>query len=363
VPADHQSAEEVTMNTTDRTGIICMHDASLSVMEEGIPNINSGFKARDAWEDKFKADVFDRIVATLAESGWKVGTWDRAKLYPAIAANHYTCHHPSGLDAELSVSGRCVELNMWQDVTPSENPNGGQYDFDKLKRMPYLLRLQVERTRQRVTKALCGAFPSYSVKPAAPVLGMMGSTAEEMARHRRVNSGHYKPELDRAEISMASNAIARDGGTIEHGGRVWALDHKGRVVTGTAYYSLGSQWQIVTGRYGLLYCSMSEIFTQPPDNLRVKRNQRERRMRLEREMQAAIKSMNFKRAEVLKGILFPEGPLYAIWSKKHGNYFDVMYCGYQERLSDAGKYTRDELKPYLGNALETDEYRAVPIEA
>jgi hypothetical protein len=355
----------MTTTTTAREGLICTHDASLSVWEEGIPSPHApgGFKARDAWEAQFKADVFGRIAATLADLGWTVGKWDRAEMYPAIAHNHHTCHHASGLEAELSVSGRSVELEMWQDVTPSEHPNGGKYDFDKLKRMPYLLRLQVERTRRRVTQALCEAFPGYSVKPPTPVMGLLGVTAEEMALHQRMTNGHYKPELGRAEISMASNAIARDGGTIEHGGKVWARDYKGRVVTGTAYYSLGDNWDIVTGRYGLLRAHAGDIFTRPPENLRVKRNQRDARKRLERELQAAMKAMNFKRAEVLKGILFPTGPLYAIWSKRHGCYFDVMYCGYCTSLNDAGKYTRDELKPYLGNALETADYKAVPIEA
>jgi len=32
-------------------------------------------------------------------------------------------------------------------------------------------------------------------------------------------------------------------------------------------------------------------------------------------------------------------------------------------FGDAGKYTRAELKPYLGDKLETDQYKAVLVAA
>lgn len=353
-----------TIGRIDREGTISFHDASISIWEDSIPSANSidGFKKRDAWELAFKRQVFARVVQTLNRLGWTVGPWDQTEQYKCIALSHRTCRK-GDLHGELSVGGRVVEFKMWQDVTPSDNPNGGRYDFNKEERMPYVLRLEMERTRRRIRDYLCNVFTGYTFKEPAPVLGLMGVTAVEKAKHDRMTTGHYRPALDRAEISMKSNAIARDGGIIEHGSKVWALDRKGRIITGTAYYSLNNNWQIVTGRYGLTYCHTGEIFTQPPENLRVKRNQREGRKRLEQEMQKAVKAMDFKRAEVIKRVLFPTGPLYAIYSKLKDCYFDVMYCGYRSSLADAGKYTRDELKPYLGNALETDQYKAVPITA
>jgi hypothetical protein len=253
------------------------------------------------------------------------------------------------LKGELEVMGRSITFKMWQDVTPSENRNGGRYDFDKEARMPYLLRIEMERTRLRIRHYLCSVFTGYKFEPPRePPMGLMGLTAEEKAAHNRRTSGHYKPALDRAEISMTSNAIACDGGTIEHGARVWALDHKGRVITGTAYYSLNNRWQIVTGRYGLTYAGTESIFTSPPENLRVKRNARERRRRLESELAKAVKAMNFRRAEVLKNVLWPKPePLFFIM--KDGAYFAPNYCGYRDNPVDAGRYTEAELKPYASD--------------
>lgn len=360
-----------TIGRIDREGTISFHDASISIWEEGL-NPRMTAKERDAWELAFKRQVFARVVQTLNRLGWTV-------TMPAIK-EHDVKHYggrvarwsaerrrdcvKGDLKGELEVNGRCIDFKMWQSVnTPTRPDHGGRYESDKEGCMPYVLRLEMERTRRRIRDYLCNVFTGYTFKEPAPVLGLMGVTAVEMAKYRRMDSCHYNPDLDRAEISMKSNAIARDGGIIEHGSKVWALDRKGRIITGTAYHSLNNNWQIVTGRYGLTYCHTGEIFTQPPENLRVKRNQREGRKRLEQEMQKAVKAMDFKRAEVIKRVLFPTGPLYAIYSKLKDCYFDVMYCGYRSSLADAGKYTRDELKPYLGNALETDQYKAVPIAA
>lgn len=344
-----------------REGRVSFGDASVSVLEESIPSANSvdGFKKRDAWELAFKRQVFARVVQKLNRIGWTVGPWERAELYQAISDRHRTCSK-GGLQGELSVSGRCIDFKMWQDVTPSENPNGGQYDFNKEKRMPYVLRLEMERTRRRIRDYLCNVFAGYEFAPPLyPVMGLMGMTAEEKARHDRKTTGHYVPSLDHAEISMTSNAIARDGGTIAHGAKVWAIDHTGRIITGTAYYSLNNNWQIVTGRYGLTTCHTGNIFTQRPDDLRVKRNERQRRKRLEAELAKAVKAMDFDRAKVLKGILWPEPePLFHII--KQGAYFRPNYCGYTDSQVDAGKYTKAELKPYADQIARGD-LQAVPV--
>ena len=352
----------ITIGRIDREGRVIFGDASVSVWEEGL-NHRMSINERDAWELQFKRQVFKRVIQCLNRIGWTVGPWDKTEHYQCIALSHRTCHK-GDLEGELSVSGRHIEFKMWQNVANVENPNGGRHDFYKEKRMPYVLRLEMERTRRRIREYLLNVFTGYEFDPPHnPEMGLMGLTALEKAAHDRRTSGHYKPELDRAEISMSGNAVAADGGIIEHGARVWARDYKGRIITGTAYYSLNSNWQIVTGRYGLEYHHTGDIFTRQPEGLRVKRNQRLRRKRLEQELKAAVERMDFRRAEALKNVLFPSGPLYAIYHKGKNLYFDVMYCGYRDGLGDAGRYTRDELKPYLGDQLENDRFRAVPIAA
>lgn len=354
----------------DRAGSISFGDASLSVWEEGISEARKagGHKGEKAWELAFKRQVFARIVQTLNRLGWTVEqptiNPHDVKHYGGLVARWATERHRNcskgDLKGELEISGRTIKFEMWQGInTPTRPDHGGRYESDKEGCMPYLLRLEMERTRRRIRDYLCNVFSGYTFKPSDPTMGLMGVTAEEKAAHDRRTSGHYRPALDRAEISMPSNARACDGGTIEHGARVWAINHKGRVITGTAYYSLNNRWQIVTGRYGLTYAGTESIFTSPPENLRVKRNARERRRRLESELAKAVKSMDFKRAEVLKGILWPKPePLFHIM--KGDAHFAPNYCGYRSNPIDAGKYTEAELKPYA-DSIARGDLRAVEI--
>ena len=363
-----------TIGRIDREGTISFNDAGISIWEEGL-NPRMTAKERDAWELAFKRQVFARVVQTLNRLGW-TATMPAIKEHDVkhyggrvarwAAERHRDCVK-GDLKGELTVGGRVVEFKMWQDVTPSENPNGGRYDFDKEDRMPYVLRLEMERTRRRIRDYLCNVFTGYTMSTYRPSKRVPGETAIESisrnwAQNERSTPDKWEEATRKKTEKDTYNCMSGDGVRLQHGQKVYTTDYKGRWLVGNAFND-GGMWNVVTGPYTYVRKSNSELSTTPPPDLRVKRNQGDRRKRLEQELQKAVKAMDFKRAEVLKAILFPAGPLYAIWSKKEGSYFAIMYCGYRSSLADAGKYTRDELKPYLGNALETDQYKAVPVAA
>lgn len=339
----------------DRSGTVTFHDSSIHIYEEGISaaRAQGGHAALKLWEQKFKRDVFARIVQTLNRLGW-------ACTMPAIDPR-YIKHYGGNvarwsaeskrecakgdLKAHLDISGRCIKLEMWQDVTPSVNPNGGRYDFDKAARMPYLLRVEMERTRRRIRDYLCNVFTDYIFKPSDPKLGFDGVTALEYAAHARRTSGHYIAALDRASVSNTGQDKSADGYQLENGTPVYAITRAGLVVTGLAFYSLNGNWQIVTGRYDLTYVWHNQIFVKSPGNVRVKRNADQRRRRLEGEMAKAIKAMRFERAAQLRDILFPgDQQLFNVWHNEHSLYHRAGFCGYSADQSQAGKFTADEVR-------------------
>lgn len=333
----------MTIGRINRAGNINFGDASLSIREEGT-RAAGNYQAEKAWNRQFKREVFARIVQTLHRIGWTVGPWDKADQFKAIALDHRTCSK-GDLKGELDVSGRCIKFEMWQDVTPSEHSNGGRYDFSKEARMPYLLRIEMERTRRRIRDYLLNVLTDYEFKPSSPKLGINGATAIEVAAHARRTSCHYVKALDRANISNKEQGFSADGVALENGSKVFAFDRAGRVICGTAFYSLNGNWQIVTGRYGLTYAWHTEVYAECPGDPRVKRNSDQRRRRLEGELAKAIKVMNFERAAVLRDILFPGKPaLFAIWNAQHSLYHRAGARGYTSDLSAAGKFTADEVR-------------------
>lgn len=336
----------------EREGSVNFGDASISIWEEGIPR---EWKAAKEWELVFKRQVFARIVQTLNRLGWTCEIpQDYIKQYSKSFARNYRICHKGDLKGWLETSGRTIKFEMWQDVTPSENRNGGRYDFDKEKRMPYVIRLEMERSRRRIRDYLCNVFKGYTFDSKERPHNPKPLTITAMDRVIGKRDEDWLPKPD------SYHSTSADGQKLQNGQRVFYYDYHGRMGTGTAYCD-GGMWDVVTGKWDYERKCNSELYVRCPGDPRVKRNQRQRRKRLEDLMAKAIKAMDFKRAEVLKGILWPvQEPLYLI--KKGDVYFRPDYSGYTSDTVQAGKYTADELKPYASD-IERGDLKAIPMAA
>lgn len=339
-----------------RAGTITFGDACLNIYEEGISVARAagGYAGEKAWERKFKREVFARIVQTLNRLGWtcEVPPIDphSVKHYGGdvarwAAERHRICHK-GNLKGGLEISGRCISFEMFQNVNAPDRPDhGGRYQSNKEQHMPYLLRMEMERTRRRIRDYLCNVFTDYVFKPNDPKMGVHGVTAMEYAAHDRRTSGHYVAALDRARVCNFGYDKSADGHQLENGTPVYAQTCDGRIITGIAFYSLNGNWQIVSGRYGLNYVWHKLIWVNSPGNVRVKRNADRRRKRLEGEMAAAVKAMKFERAAQLRDILFPRDQLlFNIWNNEHQLYHRTGFCGYTSDQSQAGKFTAEEVR-------------------
>lgn len=294
----------------DREGVITFHDACLRIMEEGIP---LDFRERDIWERKFKKDVFLRVVQTLNRLGWKcIIPPELVKQYSRRFALGYRHCTKGNLKADLSVSGRCIELEMFQNVNAPDRPdNGGKYQYDKEKHMPYLMRLEMERTRRKIRTYLCNVFTCYRFKAERPdgrnnKCGPDGLTALEWIEGCYQTSWHFKGDLTKYIVSDYNRKSA-DGYPIRHKNRVWFIDKKGRVCTGIAYYNINNMWWVMTGKYDVRNIASFDILTSCPENPRRKRNEKLREQRLTQLIQSSVAKMDFEKAVVLRDILFPHG--------------------------------------------------------
>ncbi|MBR8344699.1 UvrB/UvrC motif-containing protein [Burkholderia ambifaria] len=335
----------MTKGRIERTGSIVFHDSKLAVWEEGIP---SEWSAARVWERQFKRDVFARIVQALNRLGWVCIVPPKlVERHGKRFAEDYRYCRKADLQAELSLSGRCIDFEMWQDVQNGDNPNGGKYDFDKERRMTYMQRLEMERTRRRIRDYLLNVFTGYEFQPAKePKRGPNGVTALEWIDAHYKASWHYKPALGRPDGDESSyNNRSADGGIVRHGARVWFADRKGRVVTGVAHYNINNMWWVVTGKYDLHNECSSSLYTRRPENIRMRRNADLRRTRLERELSRAVEAMNFERAAILRDIAFPGNPaLFNVWHTEHQVYHCSNFRGYTADRNKAGKFSADEVR-------------------
>lgn len=335
-----------------REGRVSFGEARLAVWEEGIPR---EWDAKVIWERKFKREVFKRIIQTLNRIGWTVG--EQTHIFTDNNSRHCV---KGDLQADLKISGRSIELVFFQSVnTPDRADHGGRYQSDKEKHMPYLARLEMQRTRIRIRAYLCNVFTGYTFKASDLKCGLGGLTNIEWINADYVSKRRFgPPTIPAADYNSRSGHKK----TIEHGSRVWTTDRKGRWHQGTAFVNINNMWWVTYGKYGYTNKACFELFVDRPADIRTKKNERARRQRLEDMIAKAVAGMNYQRAEVLRKVLFPEPePLFMILNVKDGVYFRPNYNGYTSDTIRAGKYTRAELKPYLGDADEKDDLKAVPI--
>lgn len=347
------------MATINRTGSVSFGDASLSVWEEGIAAARQagGWAAAEDWERQFKRDVFARIVQQLNRLGWTCEIpEDYVKQYSLSFARDRRNCHKGDLKGWLEICGRHIEFKMWQSInTPTRPDHGGKYESDKEGVMPYVLRLEMERTRRRIRDYLCGVMWGYTFDPKHRSIYRkpLERTAMECIEERYAESRHFKgdwPAYVEHETRSGwgncfnGNRTSADRVLLEHGQRVYFFDRKGRICTGQALYNINNMWWVVTGRYDYTNMACFELYSTAPDNFRVKRNARLRRKRLEGELSKATKVMNFERAALVRDLLFPRGAqLYVVWHDDHKAYHCAGFSGYTNNINDAGKFTADEV--------------------
>lgn len=346
----------LTKGRIDRAGTIHFYDASLAVWEDGTPPKGQSCGLDEKWEHQFKRDVFARIVQQLNRLGWTcIIPADMVTLYGRGFARDYRDCTKGDLQARLKISGRRIDLEMFQDVQNVSNPNGGRYDFDKAERMTYLQRLEMDRTRCRIRDYLCNVFTGYEFYPPK----ISSPNPDPLAYFNDSWDGEYEKRrgthrFDRGADGWPSDAELaswrredKDRTPLNHGDIRWLRDRKGRLLRGRVYGGINGMWMFVygPGQRDFTRDSANRFFTYQPGMPRKLVDADVRRKRLEHELQKATNAMNFERAAVLRDILFPGNPaLFVVWHKEHRAYHCAGFCGYTSDKSKAGRFTADEVR-------------------
>lgn len=303
---------------------INIHDSHLGIWQD------------DARDETLRSEVYAELIRQMRGRGWSIHRDPRVH-------QHYRCLSPNNrlgargtLRCEIELAGRTVKVEFWSTTAKQENRNGRRYDFRKLKRMAKLDRLRVELEFRRIIAWLQTVAPIKVERRDDHDLPPMKRIEKDYAE-----SWHKDKELGRPVPSGDYNRKSKDGSLLEQGQPVWFADRKGRIVRGTAYYNINNMWWVIAG--GKLHNEACfYLLTKAPADLRAKRNERARRNRLESELSVAVQRMNFRRAEILKTIIFGTEQTYMIWARDNQAYYCSQYAGYTTDRINAGKYTRAE---------------------
>lgn len=295
--------EMISMKTLQpANGKLAFHDSSLNIWNDD--------------EGSAIQSVYKCVKSYLGTEGWKLQIDPKMKKdFPAIAKN-FTYGRKGDLELLVRLSGRHIEIVLFQNVANVENTHGNLFDFDKMRRMPYLLKKQAELTHFKLERLLMTEFGYPAAKRETPRPGVNGTTALAFVENKIKKSWHFKPALGHADYNGDYNRKTMDGTLLEHGMAVYFRDRKGRWATGTAYYNINNMWWVVSGKHSVGNLACFELYVSKPANLRIKDNFDLAHQRLSRLVQSAAQAKDFLKAHTLQSVLTKllaptEGPVQA----------------------------------------------------
>ncbi len=293
---------------TDR--VFKLYDTSLIITAPGSQPARIG-RHEMAWNAP-DYETFNRLLAALEGVGFTLGRDPQIEQrFPSQGRFHRvgsrrTPHGDLSFHAETSPIGCKVEF--YQDVV-TVNENGGRYDFDRHKKMPYLIGKAFEFAIRAARTHLIDRGFVESTKLDSPVGSPLayfnqtwdGEYERRRGTHRFVRGADGWPT--EKELGQACWGVSADRPLIEQGSVWYYRDRGGRLARGRCYGGINGMWIVIYGprprdythvsRHELFQCSPS---AEPRRVVPVTRGI----TRLQSELKRAVAAEDFERAIVLR---------------------------------------------------------------
>lgn len=136
------------------------------------------------------------------------------------------------------------EIEFYQDIF-HVNPHGGFCDFNKYKKMPYLIQKRYDWTLEKLLQYFekCGysiGFPENTCKGAAFII------------HDYIRSRHHPQEkwfslkaVDGQTAEYEMNGTDRDGNILRNGETKYFRDRSGYLLRGKVYHNINNMWWVL----------------------------------------------------------------------------------------------------------------------
>lgn len=223
------------------------------------------------WLDRADKEQIDllplwhRSLNLLASHGWTI-TKD-----PQIEKHYRTLSptHRIGRQGDLHVVLVChrnqLDFEFWQDIVIEPGrTNGGRYSFNQRQLMPYLIRLQWQKTVQQLVRFWEEqgiTRDASNLIDETPMVGM-AALRKQMRDWKWHLPKSYDPFTFTSEYSY--NVTSADGQRIQPG-QWYAFYHRRRLYRGQAFYGMNNNlWMLMNERTRPVCVHTAHIWTWKP---------------------------------------------------------------------------------------------------
>ncbi|CAH1690992.1 conserved hypothetical protein [Hyphomicrobiales bacterium] len=234
------------------------------------------------------------------------------RRHRCISKNYFTGRR-GDLKVRIEICSMSVIAEFWQDLVVI-NRNGGRYDFNKLARMPYLVRKAFECISRKILaswerEGMELINPPASANPSALAYfnATWNSTHDVRAGRNRFERREDGWPSDR-EIDCWDRNDA-DGNRLEHSAVRYFRTRNGCLARAVVAGGINSRWLAVygPGERDFTHLSHYELFSFRPDLPRRDKGAYRRECGLRRQLKRCLEAGEVARAESISRLLRTEG--------------------------------------------------------
>lgn len=303
--------------------------------------INIAIDRRD--DPKIEAIARD-VIAHLNARGFALQLDDT--IDPVIRDN-YQSGKKGLLECDTEIMGSCFSIDFYQNVV-TKNRNGGKYDFEKLAKMPYMVKQQFWAEFGHIQTMLRTKHCIALDKPERQI-------GQALINERVADLAKFQGWTIPRAIEPYNARSAIDGVLLQQEDKVF-FRAKGRWMTGIAHHNINNMWWVLLPCGEVRNLASFELWSIAPGNLRG-RQFSESHVEKQRH-KAKIKAYENnegKRAQALRDQLLPAEPYYVISNKHTGKkdrtitLWGVAGSGYSDDFTYAGQYGKEDILNYINH--------------
>lgn len=231
-------------------------------------NFHQNDEKRDVLYENFSHyKLYRQVLDYLGSIGFYVSEdKEIKKRYPSLSKDRNRGRY-GNLEFKSERYPAGFKIEFFQNVV-FENPHGGEYDSNKLEKMPYLVRKQFELTIKKISKFLIDKGIPNTTKPVYKnAKAKIKQHYVESLHHPQKDINFLLSDLD-GQTFEPYNSKDRDGKIIHNGEIKCFRDYNGYLYRGKIYHNINNMWWVIINANEIRNIASFEFFDLTPDEYR-----------------------------------------------------------------------------------------------